>query len=70
MTLVEVVAIPDNAPENVVADTVPVDGFIKNVDTEDVAEPDAVPVAVVNVIGWLKLEAPAATTLTLLDVDA
>ena len=42
---------PLNAPENVVAETVPVDGFIVTVDTVDVAAPDNEPDTGVNIIG-------------------
>lgn len=38
-------------PENVVAATVPVDGFTVTVETVDVAAPDKLPEAGVNIIG-------------------
>jgi hypothetical protein len=47
------VTLPENAPLNVVADIVLVDGFIKTVDTVDVAAPATDVVAGVNIIGWL-----------------
>ena len=51
LTLVEVVALPDNVPENVVAEIVPVDGFTVTVDIVDVAAPDTLAAAVVNITG-------------------
>ena len=62
----EVVAVaefPDKVPLKVVAVIVLVEGLIVTVDTVEVAAPETVPVAGVNVIGWLAFVV-AATTLT------
>ena len=45
------VKLPENAPLNVVADNVPVDGLTLTVDTVDVAAPETAVVAGVNTIG-------------------
>lgn len=63
------VRFPVCAPLNVVAATVPFDGLIVTVDTVDVAAPETVPVAGVNVIGWARLVV-AATTFMFLPVVA
>ena len=67
--MVDVVAFPDNVPENVVAVTVLVDGLIVTVDTVDVAAPVKLPEAGVNITGWFVFVV-AATTLTLVPVVA
>ena len=63
------VRFPENDPLNVVAATVPVDGFTVTVETEEVAAPETVPVAGVNVIGCVALVV-AATTVRLFAVVA
>jgi hypothetical protein len=62
-------ALPVRAPENVVAVIVPDDGLTLTVDTVDVAAPDTVVVAGVNIIGWLAL-VDASVTSTFLPVVA
>jgi hypothetical protein len=57
------VILPENAPLNVVAEIVPVDGLTLTVDTVDVAAPATDVVAGVNIIGWLVLVV-AVITLT------
>jgi predicted metal-binding membrane protein len=46
------VMLPENAPLNVVAEIVPLDGFTNTVDTVEVAAPATDVVAGVNIIGW------------------
>jgi len=65
LTFVDVVAVP----LNVVAVIEPLDGFIVTVDTVEVAAPDTVVVAGVNIIGWLAL-VEASVTSTFLPVVA
>ena len=63
------VTLPENAPENVVAATVPFDGFIVTVETVEVAAPETVEAAGVNITGWAKLVL-AATMFTFCPVVA
>ena len=51
LTLPAVVALPVNAPLNVVAVIVPVDGFMVTVDTVELATPESVPDVGVKMIG-------------------
>ena len=60
---------PEKAPENVVADNVPVDGLTVTVETVEVAAPETVAEAGVNNTGWLAAVV-AATTLIFLPVVA
>ena len=55
------VRLPEKEPENVVAATVPVDGFTVTVDTVEVAAPDNDPEAGVNIIGCAVLVVAAIT---------
>ena len=63
------VRLPENAPENVVALTVPVEGLTLTVDTVEVAAPETEAAAGVNKTGWLA-DVVAATTLIFLPVVA
>ena len=54
-------AVPDNAPENVVAVTVLVEGLTVTVDTVEVAAPDNEPDTGVNIIGCAVLVVAAIT---------
>jgi hypothetical protein len=67
--LVDVVAVPVRAPENVVAVIVLLDGLIVTVETVEVAAPDTDVVAGVNIIGCAKL-VEASVTSTFLPVVA